>query len=61
MNRKVSIWVFGAILALVSFLISIKATTERMTQSWIDRGKRRRLRRQLAAANSAMVSAAANG
>jgi len=56
-----SIWVFGAILALVSFLISIKATTERMTQSWIDRGKRRRLRQQLAAANSAMVSAAANG
>src|SRR5579859_5010736 len=39
-----SIWVFGAIFALVSFLISIKAATERMTQSWIDRGKRRRLR-----------------
>jgi len=54
-----SLWVFGAIFALVSFLISIKATTERLTQSWIDRGKRRRLRRQLAAAD--MVSAAANG
>jgi hypothetical protein len=52
-----SLWVFGAIFALVSFLVSIKATTERMTQSWIDRGKRRRL----AAANSAMVSTAANG
>ena len=52
-----SLWVFGAIFALVSFLVSIKATTERMTQSWIDRGKRRRL----AAANSAMVSVAANG
>src|SRR6202012_5673119 len=57
-----SIWVFGAIFALVSFLISIKATTERLTQSWIDHGKRRRLRRQLAAtADTAVVSAAANG
>jgi hypothetical protein len=52
-----SLWVFGAVFALVSFLASIKATTERMTQSWIDRGKRRRL----AAANSAMVSAATTG
>jgi hypothetical protein len=57
-----SIWVFGAIFALASFLISIKATTERMTQSWIDRGKRRRLRQQLASlADPAMVSAAASG
>lgn len=57
-----SIWVFGAIFALVSFLISIKATTERMTQSWIDRGKRRRLRQQLATvAVPSVVSAAANG
>ncbi len=52
-----SLWVFGAVFALVSFLASIKAMTERMTQSWIDRGKRRRL----AAANSAMVSAATTG
>ena len=44
-----SLWVFGAIFALFSFLVSIKATTERMTQSWIDRGKRRRLRQQLVA------------
>jgi hypothetical protein len=57
-----SIWVFGAIFALVSFLISIKAMTERLTQSWIDRGKRRRLRRQLAAmTDPAVVMAAANG
>jgi hypothetical protein len=54
-----SLWVFGAIFALVSFLVSIKATTERLTQSWIDHGKRRRLRRQLAAA--AVVSSSANG
>jgi hypothetical protein len=35
--------------ALLSLLASIKAITERLTQSWIDHGKRRRLRRQLAA------------
>jgi hypothetical protein len=57
-----SIWVFGAIFALVSFLVSIKATTERLTQSWIDRGKRRRLRRQLASlADPAVASAATAG
>ncbi|SHN83699.1 hypothetical protein [Bradyrhizobium erythrophlei] len=54
-----SIWVFGAIFALVSFLISIKATTERMTQSWIDRGKRRRLRQQLAGLADPVVATAA--
>ncbi len=57
-----SLWVFGAIFALVSFLVSIKATTERMTQSWIDRGKRRRLRQQLVAtASPAVATAAVNG
>jgi hypothetical protein len=43
------LWVFGAMFALFSLLASIKATTERLTQAWIDHGKRRRLRRQLAA------------
>ena len=57
-----SLWIFGALFALFSLLASIKATTERMTQSWIDHGKRRRLRRQLAAtADLAVASAAANG
>jgi len=46
-----SLWVFGALFALFSLLVSIKATTERLTQSWLDHGKRRRLRQQLAAAN----------
>jgi hypothetical protein len=46
---NLSLWVFGAVFALISFLASIKAMTERLTQSWIDRGKRRRLRQQLAA------------
>jgi len=44
-----SLWLFGALFALASLLVSIKATTERLTQSWIDRGKRRRLREQMAA------------
>src|SRR5580692_3954917 len=57
-----SLWVFGALFALLSFLISIKATTERMTQSWIDRGKRRRLRQQLATlADPVVATAAASG
>jgi hypothetical protein len=46
-----TLWVFGALLALFGFLASIKATTERMTQSWLDRKKRRRLREQMAAAS----------
>jgi hypothetical protein len=45
-----SLWVFGALFALFGFLSSIKATTERLTQSWLDRRKSRRLREQLAAA-----------
>jgi len=58
-----ALWVFGALFALVSLLASIKATTERLTQSWIDRGKRRRLRQQLAGATApvAVASPAANG
>jgi hypothetical protein len=48
------LWVFGAAFALFSLMASIKAATERLTQSWIDSGKRRKLRAQLA-------TAAANG
>ena len=56
------LWVFGALFALLSLLASIKATTERLTQSWIDHGKRRRLRRQLAVkVGPAVASTAANG
>jgi hypothetical protein len=59
---NLSWWVFGALFALFSLLASIKATTERVTQSVIDHGKRRRLRRQLAALlDPAVVSAAVNG
>jgi hypothetical protein len=47
---NLTLWVFGALLALFGFLCSIKATTERLTMSWLLRAKARKLRRQLAAA-----------
>jgi hypothetical protein len=47
---NLTLWVFGALLALFSFLSSIKATTERLTQSYLLRKKARRLRKQMAAA-----------
>jgi hypothetical protein len=50
---NLTLWVFGALLALFGFLSSIKATTERLTQSWLDRKKARRLQQQMAAGVSA--------
>jgi hypothetical protein len=50
---NLTLWIFGALLALFGFLCSIKATTERLTLSWLLRAKARKLRRQLAAASSA--------
>ncbi len=50
---NLSLWVFSALLALFGLLSSIKATTERLTQSWLLRRKARRLRRQAAATPSA--------
>jgi len=47
---NLTLWVFGALLALFGFLSSIKATTERLTLSWLLRKKARRLRKQAAAA-----------
>ena len=49
---NLALWVFGALLALFGLLSSIKATTERLTQSWLLRRKARRLRRQAAATRS---------
>jgi hypothetical protein len=49
---------FGAVFALFGLLSSIKATTERLTQGWLDRRKARRLRRQLAAAPASGAIAA---
>ncbi len=58
---NLTLWVFSALVALFGFLSSIKATTERATQAWLDRTKARRLRRQMAAAQPAMAPAAACG
>jgi hypothetical protein len=55
---NLTLWVFGALLALFGFLSSIKATTERLTQSWLNRKKARRLRKQMAAAASPDLAAA---
>jgi hypothetical protein len=56
---NMTLWVFGALLALFGFLSSIKATTERMTQSWLDRKKARRLRKQMAAVPQLALAGAA--
>ena len=56
-----TLWLFGALFALFGFLSSIKATTERATQAWLDRKKARRRRRELMAAKAvaAVASTAA--
>jgi hypothetical protein len=56
---NLSLWVFGALIALFGFLSSIKATTERLTLSWLQRSKTRRLRRQLIAQPSLACAAPA--
>ena len=53
-----TLWVFGALFALFGFLSSIKATTERLTMSYLQRKKARRLRKQLAAAAQPAVAIA---
>jgi hypothetical protein len=52
-----ALWLFGALLALFGLLSSIKATTERLTESWLRRKKARRLRQQMAAAQAAVALA----
>lgn len=51
-------WVFAALLALFGFISSIKATTERLTLSWIQRSKLKRARRELAAAQASATAQA---
>jgi phytoene dehydrogenase-like protein len=48
---NLTLWVFGALLALFGFLSSIKATTERATMAWLRHKKARRLRAQAVAAS----------
>jgi hypothetical protein len=53
-----AVWLFWAVLALFGFLSSIKSTTERATQAWLDRKKARRRRLELEAAKQAGVAIA---
>jgi hypothetical protein len=53
-----TMWIMGAVLALFGLLSSIKTTTERLTQSWLD-GKKARRRRQQTALLSAPAMAIA--
>src|SRR5450755_4336803 len=55
---NLTLWLFGALLALFGLLSSIKATTERLTESWLRRKKARRLRRQIAAASDVALAGA---
>jgi hypothetical protein len=55
---NLSLWVFSALLALFGCLSSIKATTERLTMSWLLRKKARRLRKQMAAVSAQPALAA---
>src|SRR6202012_5007074 len=50
-----ALWVFGALFALFGLLSSIKATTERATQAWLDHRKARRRRQQMAAAKTVIA------
>jgi hypothetical protein len=60
-----TLWLFSALLALFGFLSSIKATTERLTWSWLHHRKARRLRKQMAAValapNTPLAGATAQG
>jgi hypothetical protein len=59
---NLTLWVFAALLALFGFLSRVKATTERLTMSYLQRKKAKRLRRQIAAASQpALAVAAAHG
>jgi hypothetical protein len=56
-----TLWLLSAALWLLGLLVSIKATTERLTQSWLDRKKAQRLRKQMAAAAQPAVAPAVPG
>ena len=50
-------WVFAACLAMLGFLASIKATTERLTYSYLQRKKLKRARRELAVLQNSALAA----
>ncbi|UGY04051.1 hypothetical protein [Bradyrhizobium quebecense] len=57
---NLTMWLFGALLALFGFLSSIKAATERTTAWWLGRSKALRLKRQMTA-QAALASMPAQG
>jgi len=44
---NMTLWLFWAVMMLFGFVASIKATTERVTWSWLQRSKARKLQKQL--------------
>lgn len=58
---NLTLWVFGALLALFGFLSSVKAATERATMAWLHRKKARRLRQQAVLPEPVLAGAAAPG
>jgi len=59
---NLTLWVFGALLALLGLLSSIKATTERLTYAWLASQQARKSRRtQMAGAQPGLVPAAMHG
>lgn len=52
-----TLWLFSALLALFGLLATIKSSTERATQAWLDHRKASRLRKRMAAAGTTAVAA----
>jgi hypothetical protein len=57
---NLTLWLFGALMALFGFLSSIKAATERLTQRWLDR-KKARPSREMAEPSSGLAAAGVSG
>jgi hypothetical protein len=55
---NLTLWLFWGLLALIGVVASIKATTERLTMSWLVRARARGLRRQAAASRAAALPSA---
>ena len=58
---NLTMWLFGLVLALLGFLSSIKATTERLTYAWLRRKKARRARRLMVAQQATPAAVPAAG
>ncbi|WP_398474542.1 hypothetical protein [Tardiphaga sp.] len=52
---QLGLWLFWALWMLIGLVISIKATTERITWSYLQRSKLRRIRRELAARQDVLL------